>query len=258
MAIGIINTIRFSKLHHLRGGAGVLHLGYWAPKMPGISVSRYWNNRMGNEYIQFVDKEDVKSNVSQFNAEYDEIENKCKHLLNSLDFEMLEKHIKHFELPRTFNSEYTLIRESLLFEKAIQNYSIDIGFTIKTKIYTFFRLWVTGVNKTHFEKEKSVFRKLILIYPFLISFVMFVLLLFSLPFLLVKMKVKKVYFLVSILLYIGLMYVPFTIQARYTIPVRLIQIMLISGVINWLIKKWVAINPKFDCLYFDPKEENKF
>lgn len=217
------------KITSLEGGGGVFHLGYWAMKIPDHYEGRYWNNYCVREMIPMIEEADRFDNLGKYNNEWDEIDSIIKPLLTDRDTLMIALHNQHPSLFETNNSDYVMKREEILKQKTIDNILRDLPWYVKVKTYSAIRLWVTGVPIKEF--ESAVFMKRIyLIYPFIITFITFLLSLILIPWVLFKNSEvrRKLIFIFILISYFGIMHVPFTIQSRYTIPVRLELLMALS------------------------------
>ncbi|MGR6088592.1 MAG: hypothetical protein ACU4F9_10475 [Arcticibacter sp.] len=223
------------KVTSLEGGGGVFHLGYWAMKLPDVYEGRYWNNYCVREMIPMIDEGERDQNIIRYNLEWDRIDSIINPLLSSRDTLMMSLHAKNQSLFETNNSAYVMKREEVLKDIAVKNILSDFPWYLKAKIYTSIRLWVTGISEREM-KSAGPAKKIFLIYPFLITFITFLLALILIPMLFFKNRdvSRKLIMLLVITLYFGIMHIPFTIQARYTIPVRFELLMMISVSIYYL------------------------
>jgi hypothetical protein len=133
----------------------------------------------------------------------------------------------HFYL---YNSQYTIEREKLLKQKVAEHIKENPLFYLKTRIYTFFRFWFTGINPDKLKEANSLRSRIMIIYPFAVT-VVFILggLLLLCFFLFKKIISLKEYFLVfCFLLYFDIVHLPFTVQARYSVPAHLLILFLLA------------------------------
>jgi hypothetical protein len=214
----------------LEGGGGNLYFGYWSYKMPGYVDTNYWKgNRMSKEPIRFVSDDEAASYYEKFNAEWDSIQALAVPLLTSADSARLAiMNKKEFsDIPQTFSSEYTLKRDQLMKSVTMDHYIREPIFFLKTRLFTIVRLWFTGVQKDSKDTGLHLIAKY---YPFLVSFFAFILAVIFVPVAMIKKKISfyEIFFIGAIVLYWGLIHAPFSLQARYTIPVRLELFLLIS------------------------------
>ncbi len=211
----------------IEGGGGVLHLGYWSLKMPGYTEKRYWNNGTDKALINFVSDKDIPANIRAFDKEWDIIDSSCAQYLTDKDLRNMAYMKADGARFVTYNGRYTYEREKLLKKFAFKHYCEDWTYTIKIKIYTFFRLWITGVSKDALEQASSFDKIKILLTAITAGFTFLLALLF-IPVALYKRKLRLSYWLPIIVtvVYWGSIHIPFAIQSRYTIPVRLLLIAL--------------------------------
>ncbi|TGE23216.1 hypothetical protein [Hymenobacter metallicola] len=209
----------------LEGGAGVMQIGFWALRMPGYHETRYWGNQMGDEIISFVEPTAVPGYIAAFNQEWDSIDAQCAPLLTERDKRYLPQMKDNQQnLFPTYNSAYTQQREKLLMKANLANIRREPGYYLKTRLYTLIRLWVTGVQMNAWREATTPFAKLKVVYPALVSAATFVLALGSIGWVLVRRRVVNGTFIwwlsLALVVYFGLVHLPFAIQARYTVPVR--------------------------------------
>jgi len=218
------------KITSLEGGAGLVHAGYWAFKMPNYTATRYWITQSPDEIISFVNKRDIDKNINIFNKEWDYIDSHCAEYLTHRDEIMLNAWKTHPELFKTYNAKYTIEREKLLRESLISYLKKDMLFMVKTKIYTAVRLWVTGIQVRDVKGTKNIAEKIKAVYPFFITLITFLLAVIFIPHAFIKKKIafSEVSMTLLSIIYFGLIYIPFSVQARYTIPVRMLLLFLIS------------------------------
>jgi hypothetical protein len=220
------------KITSIEGGAGVFHNGYWMFKIPNHKETRYWGNTFFEEMIPFAEASDTVQNIKKYYEEWDKVEEQCKPYLTHTDSIMLDsaKLLKYKYLSKTYNSQYTLQRERLLRDNTIENIKNDLPYYIKTRIYTFCRLWITGMKLKDLE-QGSTASKIKAAMPFILTFPIFLLSLIFIPIALYKHSdyFKSQMPVVLLIVYFGLIHIPFAIQARYTVPVRLLLLMLLAA-----------------------------
>lgn len=235
------------KVTPLEGGAGAAHLGYWAFKLPpGYEESYYWEHRIYKDIFQprFY-KKSYDSSVREYEREWSNINDKLSIHLSTRDslmlVEMKEKEPLQFPL---YSSKYTIEREKLLMSITKDHVKEDFIPYIATRAYTFCRLWFTGIN-TNFFKATSAKQVIQMIYPFLITFTLIFGGLIAVVFFFFKKILHfKIYFIIFLLIvYFGLIHTPFSIQARYTVPVHILILFLLSiGLGNTLKRKTETYN----------------
>lgn len=227
------------KVTSLEGGGGVMQIGFWALRMPSYREQHYWTNTMGDEIIQFVDPADVPGYIDAFNAEWAAINRECAPLQSHQDSvygPMMRLRIPH--LFPTYSSAYTRKREELLVKYTIDHIRDEPGYFLKTRLYTLVRLWVTGIQRRDWFAATSAVQRLKVVYPALVSGFTFLLALVCIPWALVRRRLWQVpAFMLALGLvgYFGVLHLPFAIQARYTIPVRLLFFLCIAQAVSSLI-----------------------
>ncbi len=137
----------------IEGAGGVFQLGYWSFKMPGYLEGRCWSNRMSDEIISFTDYKDTCKNIKAFNDEWNYIDSACAQYLSPADSItiVVMNSFPHFF--KTYNTKYTIQREKLLRKLTLENIRTDLIFTVKIKLYTIMRSWVTGIQRGDIENR---------------------------------------------------------------------------------------------------------
>lgn len=214
------------KVTSLEGGAGVMHLGWWAGKIPGHQEWWYWGNFFSPEPISFTD--DVPGNIAAFDAECRTMDSMLRPYLTAVDTLMLNAP-KAVISVRTYNTRYTLERERILKDMTWRHVKEEPGYTLEWKAYSAARIWFTGLNMDRFRKA-SAMGKIAELYPFAVTFSIFLLALVVVPLTLLRHRdlVRRLLPLWSVLLYTAVIHIPFAIQARYTIPARLVLLAMIA------------------------------
>lgn len=217
------------KVTPLEGGGGVMHIGWWAGRIPGYQEHRYWGNFAGDEIIDFVPQADRAKEIAAFNAEWDRIDAQLAHLLTAKDTLMLDSLGKFGFVCRTWNSRYTLERERLLKEAVFRNAAEHPWYTLAFKSYSAVRLWVIGIQKADF-LEAGTKGKLSMLYPTLMTGSIFLLSVIVVPLALRRERVlmAEVYPVVLLVLYYTAIHLPFALQARYTTSTRLLLYALVA------------------------------
>ena len=208
----------------IEGGAGAMYLGYWSPKLINYRQEKYWRNVMYKDILfNFSDIKEVPHNVHLFNNEMDSIDRICAKYLTKKDSANLMIMKNYPNLFVTLNANYTNEREKILKNLAFRHYLNDWKYTIKLKAYTFFRLWYTSLSLE--EKDKQTLSSQM---PMITAFIGTgtTLLLFISYFLFCVWKRRDIIYMLALpllfCLYFDIFHVPFVIQSRYTIPVRML------------------------------------
>lgn len=233
------------KVTSLEGGAGVFHLGYWAMKLPDYYEGRYWNNYCSDEMIPFIAQNDRSKYIEEYNREWDQIDSLIAPYATIEDSLVLKLSEQNPGLFPTRNSRFTMKREEILKTMTIERIRSDLTWYLKVKAYSAIRLWVTGIPVKEFH-EAGCLKKVQLLYPFLITLVTLLSALVFIPYLLYTVPYArgKLALILITALYFGVMHIPFTIQARYTIPVRLEVLMMIAASIYFLINRKNVLDHK--------------
>lgn len=225
----------------LEGGAGVMQIGFWALRMPGYHETRYWGNQMGEEVISFTDSAAIPAHIAAFNREWDAIDAQCAPLLTARDRRYLPQMRQHHNLFPTYSSAYTIKREKLLMQANLANIRREPGYYLKTRLYTLVRLWVTGVQVGAWRAAASPLAKIKVLYPAVVSGVTFLLALVSIGWALLRQRslyASRTWWLsLALVVYFGVVHLPFAIQARYTVPVRTWLLLSIALAIGALLHK---------------------
>lgn len=220
----------------LEGGGGVMHMGWWSGKIPGHTEHWYWGNVANQEMLRFTHPDSVQGNIAAFEAEWAAIDAGLRPLISRTDSMMLEECSLHRGLFPTYSSAYTLAREKALKEATGKHIVAEPGYTIRYKLYSAVRLWVTGVNweRMRYASTSGLAAEL---YPFLLSLTTFLLALIILPFTIWKdpRSLRRFMPLLVWLIYFGAIHIPFVIQARYTIPVRFLLLAIIALCVEGLL-----------------------
>ena len=229
------------KNHHsitptpIEGGAGVSHIGYWSYRLPkGYQEKYYWGNVIPDDLtnpFKFTDEEYLKNKV-EFEKEWEEIIAETNPLNKEIDLKNIAYMSGHNPgIFKLYNSEYTIAREKLLKKKIKEHIISDPVFYIKTRMYSFFRLYFTGINKVDLERSLTVTSKIKTLYPFLITFSCICIGFFLSTFLIIKNKIlrnSEIGLIILLCLYQGVVHAFFTVQGRYLVPVHLLILILLT------------------------------
>ncbi|MFT3883915.1 MAG: hypothetical protein QM724_00330 [Flavobacteriales bacterium] len=207
----------------LEGGGGVMHIGYWAGRIPNYQEMRYWGNITGDETVIFVPRDSVAANIVAFNREWDSIDAALVPFVTHQDSLMLM--MNSVGMPyavKSYSAGFTLERERLMKEHMLQDIKKDPWYYIKYKLYSTFRLWINMVPRTEFQ-ETDLAGKIKLIALSAISLIMFVgaIVVITMAHRRGVLSIKDTYPLLVLIIYCWLVHVPFVIQTRYTVPVRM-------------------------------------
>lgn len=214
----------------LEGGAGVMHMGVWAGKIPGYTEKVYWHNFTGDELVQFTPEDSVPGNIKEYEQEWATINAQLAPLLTAKDTLMLASGalLSHSATP-TYNTAYTLERERLLRNMAIEDAIKWPGYIFAYKSYSAVRLWVIGIQRGDFAKA-TLAQKAGLLYGPITTGGLFLLFILVVTIALIhrKFRIKDTWPFLLFVAYFGLIHIPFVIQARYTTPVRFAMLVVLS------------------------------
>lgn len=227
------------KVTPLEGGMGVAFQGgYWDYRLPtGFTAPYYWGMEIDDDLLQpsFMSQQEKEAGVKIYINDWEEMESvlHSKYMTKTDSLrEVYEKDPAY--LPRRIfkihGTAYTLAREELIKKKLIQHIKENPGFYIKTRVYNFFRQWVTGINGQQFKKASNIKGYMIALYPFLVTFFFILMGLFVICINLLRKKIswKQFHILFLFMGYIAIVDVPFGVMSRYTVPVHLFVLMLLS------------------------------
>lgn len=143
---------------------------------------------------------------------------------------------KRLHAEPTYNTAYTLRRDELLRDKAVNDYLNDPIYTIAFKTYSAVRLWVVGIQVNEYA-EASVMGKVKMLFITISMAVILLLFLILVPLAYVKrrLSVHQTWVFVTYIVYFTLIHLPFTIQSRYTVPVRFLMLALLAMAITGLV-----------------------
>jgi len=223
----------------IQGGGGYMHFAYWCGKMPGYQDTISLGNFTGDELIAFTPKDSIDKNIAAFEAEWAAVNRSLEPLLTAKDSLMLASWDKLIYLAEpTYNTAYSLKREKLLTELAIERMMTDPWYTLSYKAYTAVRIWVIGIQKSDFIHATTV-GKLQMLYATVSTGSNFLLALFLIPFAYFRrrLSLQRTWPLLATVLYVGILHVPFTIQARYTVCVRFAMIALTALALTSLLQR---------------------
>ena len=229
----------------IEGAGGVFSLGYWSFKMPGYFEHRYWGNKMSDELFSFTPKIDSTKNINAYNKEWDYIDSACAQYLSPNDKLNLSEMTNHSGYFKTYNAKYTIAREKLLKQLTIGHLKEEPGFTIKTKLFTLIRLWFTGMQLSELTNT-NLKQRFAAIYISSVSAVFFLASCILIPLAFYKKKISWTRSKTAIIMicYFGIIHAFFALQAKYTIPLRLIVLFLLARTILGLFSRSPVENKK--------------
>jgi hypothetical protein len=228
------------KLTPLESGGGMMFLGYWMHRLPGYTETDLWGTWMSNEIIKFVDVNDLDMHIAAWKADWQKVHDECDCLIKDEERPYLKKMEERPRLFKTYNTAYTICREKMLKKMMKEHIMDDPVWYLKTRIYTFFRLQITSIHSGWFKYRTSFKDRVILIYPLvltLIYFIVFYVALFSMLKRIIKTKDDFLVLALIFFFYCILVHMPIALQSRYTIPVRVFMILIMTEYIYGIVRK---------------------
>ena len=226
------------KVTPLQGAGSYMHLGYWSGKTPGYTDHFYLGNFNGDEVMRFTPKDSVPANIRAYEEEWNWINGRINPLLTAKDTAMREAQHRLTHTHPTYNTAYTMLREKLLMDKAVQHYLDDPWYTLAFKSYSAVRLWVIGIQVGEF-RSASAAGKLQMLFATLGTGLVFLVFIIFVPLAYLRgvLSVRTTWPILLYLAYSTVIHLPFTIQSRYTVPVRLLMFILMAMAIMGLLKR---------------------
>lgn len=214
----------------LEGSGALLHMGVWSGKMPAYTEHFIWHNFTGDEVLRFVPDPEVPGHIERFEAEWRDVKQQVAPLLTAHDSLMMASRGKvSYPALNTFNAAYIMARERELRRLAIAEALRDPWYMVKFKAWSALRLWVIGIQRTDFANA-DLKGRLSMAYGPLSTGLVFTLFVFLVPMAWRRglMAWPRLWYLLLLMAYFGLIHIPFTIQARYTTPVRFAMFALLA------------------------------
>ncbi|MBZ0205162.1 MAG: glycosyltransferase family 39 protein [Flavobacteriales bacterium] len=235
---GIWNKVNHGvfKVTPLQGAGSYMHLGYWSGKMPGYTDRFYLRNFNAEEVIHFTPPDSIPANIREYEQEWSNIKARIDPLLTSKDTAMWDGRPRVHHAEPTYNTAYTIMRDKLLLEKAVEHYWSDPWYTLAFKSYSAVRLWVIGIQLGEYQSA-GFMGKMKMLYATISTGVLFLLFIVLVPLAYLRrvLSFRSTWLILLYLAYSTFIHLPFTIQSRYTVPVRLLMLILIALAITGLL-----------------------
>ncbi|MBL7944921.1 MAG: glycosyltransferase family 39 protein [Flavobacteriales bacterium] len=218
------------KVTPIEGGGGYMHFAYWCGKMPGYTDHFSLGNFTGDELIRFTPEDSVPGHIAAFEREWAFINAQTHPLLTAKDSIMLNSRDKlPYVAEPTYNTRFAMTRERLLKERAFALMWNDPWYTLAYKSYSAVRLWVIGIQRADFAAASTA-KKVEMLYATLSTGLLFLLGIIMIPLAYFRkvISLRNTWPLLLLVVYTGLLHVPFTIQSRYTVCVRFAMLGLLS------------------------------
>ena len=220
----------------IEGSASIMHMGYWSQKLPEgyqSTFDNYQTTVVKDIFypIKLSDME-LSKNLREYEAEWHSVNSKLINLSKDPNIVLMINSKEKFP---TYSSEYTIKREKLLRDETILNIKENPEYFVLSRLYNFIRVFFTGLSHDSLSKDKSFFEKSRNLYAFLSTF--FIILggfIFLTIYLIKNFVILNNHFLYlyTYIIYTAAIHTPFTVQARYTIPIHFIILILLSLVLS--------------------------
>lgn len=232
MPFGIWNKVHHGvfKVTPLQGAGSFMHIGYWSGKTPGYTDEFYLRNFNGDEIIPFTPKDSIPAHIEAYRREWAEINMQIEPLLDKNDTAMwqVDPSMRVHTEP-TYSTAYTLRRDELLRDKALYHYMNDPLYTIAFKAYSAVRLWVIGIQVNDYRTASAMGKaKMLFITASMAAVFVLFLILVPLAYARGRLSFRETWIFVAYIIYFTVIHLPFTIQSRYTVPVRFLMLALLA------------------------------
>lgn len=222
----------------IEGSGGVFQIGYFSGLFPNHQEWRMWANKTGDEVVRFVPEEEIPVHVAEFERDWDRIDSACAPYLTARDSALFLEGGRRAWVWNTFSTEYTRERERWLWQLTLERVKENPWYFVKLKAWTAIRLWVIGIQRTAF-LEASMTGKIKQALPTALTLVQFLLFIIAVPLALRKDRalMPKLLPALVIVLYGWAIYIPFVIQSRYTVPLRMAFLLIIAAACATLLQR---------------------
>ena len=206
-----------------------MHMGWWSGMIPGHCEHWYWNNCAAVELIRFAPADGAHARSAAFEEQWRTIDAALRPWMTRTDSTMLGAWADRRSVFRTYSTGYTLERERLLKQAVMEEAADHPLYTLAYKAYSALRLWVTGIQLDQWQRA-GLSGRLKQLYPFVLTLATFILGCWASVRLwrTHRSSRSRLVFIWSALIYFGAIHIPFVIQSRYTIPVRMLLLVLIA------------------------------
>ena len=216
----------------------MFNLGFWCGRIPAYNERRYFWNFTADEMVRFVPKEQVPLEIAAYEREWDAIDAEIATHFTPADSAMIAFAQRSHDRTYTYNTAYVLAREKAIMRHTLADIKAHPWYYAAYKAYSLVRTWVVGIDRTRFE-EGGALQRAKLAAPFLFTLFAFLAAVIVVPWVHRKelLRLRDTYPSVLVLVYWGLVHVPFVIQTRYTTSVRLVMYGLIGVAISVLLRQ---------------------
>jgi hypothetical protein len=240
--LGCMPFAAWNKVNHgvlkpttIEGMATIAHMGFWNFKLPTGYQSKFDNYHtiivpdLSNPFKNSSAEE--LENLRKFEEEWGDINLALEPFIPDNFQNDLLTMKSDPTIFVTYPTSYVIEREKLLTQALLTNIKNDPMYFIKTRVYNFFRVFFTGINKSNFTSETSKFKKVQMAAAFGVTFtLLFGGFIYTSFFLLKNWRnLSYEFFLIYIfIIYTAGVHMPFSVQARYSVPIHLCLLILLS------------------------------
>lgn len=176
--------------------------------------------------------------ISEFERDWDRIDSACAPYLTTRDSALFREGGRRAWVWNTFNTEYTRERERWLWQLTVDRVKENPWYFAKLKAWTAVRLWVIGIQRGTF-LEASMTGKIKQALPTALTLAQFLLFVIAVPIALRKDRslMRKLLPALVVVFYGWAIYIPFVIQSRYTVPLRMAFLLVIAAACSTLLQR---------------------
>ena len=210
----------------------ILPYGIWNLKNHDVISLTPIESSGGDKISLFSSLNQANNNIIDQSKESDYIDSACAQYLSPMDKINLAEMNNFIGFQKTYNAKYTIEKEKLLKQQTINQLKKEPTFTLKTKLSTMFRLWLDEMQLSEL-KNSDLNKKSIAIYLSVVTLIFFFASLILIPWAFYKKKLLWVHSqtIIILIIYFGILHLFFSLQAKYTVPLRLIILLLLARTI---------------------------
>ncbi len=210
----------------------ILPYGIWNLKNHNVISLTPIESAGGDKISLFSSLNQAGNNMIDQSNESDYIDSACAQYLSPNDRINLAEMNNYNGFQKTYNAKYTLAKEKLLKEQTLNQLKEEPASTLKSKISTMFRLWLNEMQLSEL-KNPDLNKKFVSTYFTVITLVFFLASLILIPWAFYKKKISWLHSqtVIVLIVYFGVAHIFFSLQAKYTIPLRLIILLLLARTI---------------------------
>ena len=197
----------------------------------------------GDKISLFSSLNQAQDNIIDHSKESDYIDSACAQYLSDDDKINLAEMNTYNGFQKTYNAKYTLAKEKLLKQQTLNQLREEPANTLKSKASTMLRLWLNEMQLT--DLKSSELNKIFPANYFrIITIIFFLASLILIPLAFYRKKLSWVHSqtVIILIIYFGVLHLFFSLQAKYTIPLRLIILLLLAQTIVGLFTQHKKMN----------------